>query len=141
MDQNIYQHKTKNQLNRDNFINVTITNKISQRNYINNQDSNTQCKESVRNRDQTIIEELNKKIIHIAVLKEKWLKYNTEDKALLNQSDTKQGNSDTLTHNRPSDRKGGGIAIAYQKTIQNHAMGQMPHVNHAVCYLKSNHEK
>ena len=58
------------------------------------------------------------------VLTETWLKVNTEDQAWLNQSDFKQGNYDTLTHNRGRDCNN------IQKTIQNYPMGQRPHVDH-----------
>ena len=70
---------------------------------------------SVESKDQAIIEELNNKNVDIAVLTETWLKDNTEYQAWLNQSVFNQGSYDTLTHSRPSDKKGGEIAITYRK--------------------------
>ena len=37
-----------------------------------------------------------------------------EDSAWLNQSELTQGNFSITTHNRPGDKKGGGIALVYR---------------------------
>ena len=106
--------RPRNWLNMDKFINVTISNQIA-----NETTSTTGIARlntrSAKNINQSITEEVNNKKFDIAVLTERWLKDNTEDQVWLNQSDFKQGNCDTLTHNRPSDKKGGEIATTYRK--------------------------
>ena len=99
--------RPRNQLNTDNLIDVTITK--------NGSETTSRIRiatlnaRSVKNKDQAITEELNNKNVNIAVLTETWLKDNTEDQAWLNKSDFKQGNYDTLTHNRTSDKKEEGL--------------------------------
>ena len=83
---------------------MTITNKIGNETTSTARIATLNSR-SVKNKDQTIIKELNNKNVDIAVLTGTWLKDNTEDQAWLNQSDFKQGNYDTLTHNRSSDKK------------------------------------
>ena len=59
--------KPRNQLNTDNLINVTITNKISNETTSTTRIATLNAR-SVKNKDQAIIEELNNKNVDIAVL-------------------------------------------------------------------------
>ena len=89
----------------DNLINVTIANQISSETTSTTRMVTLNAR-SVERKDQAIIGELNNKNVNIALLAKTWLKDNTKDQAWLDQSDFKQGNYDTLIHNRPSDKKG-----------------------------------
>ena len=70
---------------------------------------------SIKNKDHLIVNELNDNNIDIAVITEMRLKDTKEDQAWLDQSEFKQGNYNTLVQNRPSNKKGVRIGIAYSK--------------------------
>ena len=95
--------RPRNHLNMDNLINMTVTNKIGNETTSTTRIATLKAR-YVKNKDQAIIGELNNRNVDIAVLSETWLKDNTEDQAWLNQSDFKQSNYDTLTHNIPSEK-------------------------------------
>ena len=71
----------------------------------------------VKNKDLLLNEQLNNLEIDLAVLTETWLKRHTRDKAWLDQSELMQNNFRVRTHNRPGQKKGGGIALIHKKSL------------------------
>ena len=69
---------------------------------------------SVKNKDPLIIGELEDKNVDIVLITKTWIKNTDEDSAWLNQSDLTQGNFSVTMHNRPGNKKGGGIALMYR---------------------------
>ena len=85
-------------LNPDNFINITITNKIG-----NKTASTIRLVTlnawSVKNKDEMIVFEFIKAKIDIGLLTETWLKHTPKDQAWVNQSDLTQSNFKQQQHN------------------------------------------
>ena len=94
----------------------------------------------IKNKDLLLSEQLDNLNIHMAVLKEAWLKDTPEDKAWLNQSELMQNNFTVRTHNRPSQKKGNGIVLIHKKSlnIQQLEQGNTPTIEYAVWKMIAN---
>ena len=100
----------------DNLVQVRITNKIR-----------TETASTIRlvtlnarplkNKDQMLVNEFIKAKIDIGLLTKTWLKDTPEAQAWVNQSDPTQSNFKLQQHNWQGNKKGGGIALLYQKNI------------------------
>ena len=89
---------------------------------------------SIKNKDLVLSEQLDNLNINLAVLTETWIKDTPKDKAWLNQSELMQNNITVKTHNRPSQKKGGGIALIHKMSlnIQQCKQGNTPTMKYAV---------
>ena len=65
-----------------------------------------------------IVDEFIKAKIDVGLITETWLKDAPEDQAWVNQSDLTQANFNLQQHNWQGDRRGGGIALLYYKSIK-----------------------
>ena len=65
-----------------------------------------------------IVDKFIKAKIDIGLLTETWLKDTTEDQTWVNQSDLTQSNFKLQQHNQQGDRRGGGIALLYHRSIE-----------------------
>ena len=89
---------------------------------------------SIKNKDLVLSKQLGNLNINLAVLTETWIKDTPEDKAWLNQSELMQNNITVKTHNRPSQKKGGGIALIHKRlpNVQQLKEGNTPTMKYAV---------
>ena len=68
---------------------------------------------SVKNKDQMIVQEPANNDIDAALITESWTKDTQEDLAWLKQSEYHQGQYEISMHNRPGEKRGGGIALIF----------------------------
>ena len=94
---------------------------------------------SIKNKDLLLSEQLNNLNIDSSVVTETWLKDTLEDKAWLNQSELMQNSFTVRTHNRPGQKKGGGIALIHKKSLMYTAQAGK-NTNYRVCSME-NHSK
>ena len=95
---------------------------------------------SIKNKELLLIEQLNNLNIDLVVLTETWLEDTPEDKAWLEQSKLMQNNFTVRTHNRPGQKKGGGIALIHKKSlnVQQPGQGNTPTIEYAVWKIIAN---
>ena len=79
---------------------------------------------SVKNKDLLLSGQLHNVNIDLAVLTETWLKDTPEDNAWLHQSELMKNNYTVKTHNMPSQKKGGGIALVHKKSLNTKQLEQ-----------------
>ena len=94
---------------------------------------------SIKNKELLLNEQLNNLNIDLAVLTETWLNDTPEDKAWLDQLELMQSSFIERTHNRPGQKKGGGIALIHKKSlnVQQLEQGNIPTTEYAVWKTKA----
>ena len=87
----------------------------------------------VKNKDLLLSEPHNLNI-DLAVLMETWLKDTPDDNAWLHQSELMENNYTVKTHNRPGQKKGGGIALVRKKSLNTKQLeqGNKPTIKYAM---------